>query len=92
MKTPIISEKSNKMAKEAVIASEDEEQRAEKRKKLNEDLAGAQPSFSLQLGDEKNVPSSPRTQEYSLDQVPLIKQFFSRIAERNQKITDCHGS
>ena len=86
IQTPVISEKSNKRGKEAVVDSEDEEQRTEKRTKLSEDSADSQPSFSLQLEDDKNVPASPRRHENTQEQVPLIKQMFAQIAERNQKM------
>lgn len=38
------------------------------------------------MGDEKNVPASPRRHESTQEQVPLIKQMFAQIAERNQKM------
>lgn len=60
IQTPLISEKLSKRSKEVVVDSEDEEKRAEKITKLIEDIIGAQPGFSLQLGDEKNVLASPR--------------------------------
>ena len=86
VQTPVISEKPNKRGKEAVIDSEDEEQRTEKRTKLSEDSEDIQPGFSLQLGEEKNVPTSPRRHENTQEQVPLIKQVFAHIGERNQKM------
>ena len=63
VQTPVISDKSNKRGIEVVIDSEDEEQRTKKRTKHSDDSIDAQPGFSLQLGDEKNVPASPRRHE-----------------------------
>jgi len=38
------------------------------------------------LGDEKDVPASPRRHESNQEQVPLIKQMFVQIIERNRKM------
>ena len=66
-----------------MVDLEDEEQGAEKRAKLNEEPTYTQPGFSLQLGEEKNIPASPRRNESTHEQVPLIKQMFAQIVVRN---------
>ena len=77
IQTPIISEKSNKRSKETMIDLDDEEQGANKRKIFTEEFTFNPPSFYLHLGEEKNVPASPRSHEISPEQVPLIKQMFT---------------
>ena len=65
IQTPIISENSNKRSKETVIDLEDEKQGAEKRANFSEESAYNPPGFSLRLGEEQNVPASPRSHEIS---------------------------
>ena len=69
-----------------IIDLDDEEQGVEKRTKFVEEPTSNSPGFSLHLGEEKNVTSSPRSHEISHEQVPLIKQMFTQIEERNQKM------
>lgn len=63
-----------------------EEQGVEKRTKFTEEFTFNPPGFSLHLGEEQNVLASPRSHEISHEQVPLIKQMFTQIEERNQKM------
>ena len=52
IQTPIITEKTNKIGKEAIIDIDDEEPRGEKRTKFTEDHSSNSPGFSLHLGEE----------------------------------------
>ena len=65
--------KETKRTKEVVIDLDDEEQGAKKRTKLTKEPTSISPSFSLHLGEEKNVPASPNNHEASHEKVPLIK-------------------
>ena len=86
IQTPVITERANKRGRDDVVEVDDEEPRKEKRIKLAEDHSSNSHGFTFYINEEQNAPSSPRGHEIYSEKMPSVKQIFTQIEEKNQRI------